>query len=220
MSADLFATGAEARVTLDWFGGEIPVLAVDGIFADPQAVRAAALDLPYGPGTAHYPGRTARHPAGDVSLENFLRNVIALIERDYLPRLPVLPNGQKLSRVRGVDTDFAVTDRHPDELDEEQRKPHVDFVPVFGLVYLNEEERGGTLFYKALASTQPANSEPGYPAASYPGLELAGRIAGRFNRLAIYPGFILHSGEIEGDWITSDERFQTPRLTQRIMFYF
>ena len=220
MSADLFATGSGARAAVELLDGQIPVLAVDGIFDDPRRVREAALALDYGPGTAHYPGRTARFPPGDAALEGFLRKVVSLVEREYLPRLPALPDGRSLSRVRGIDTDFAITDRHPDELDAEQRKPHIDFVPVFGLIYLNEEERGGTLFYKALSSKPPATAEKGYPAASYPGLELAGRIEGRFNRLAIYPGFILHSGEIEGNWIASDARFQAPRLTQRMMFSF
>ena len=50
------------------------------------------------------------------------------------------------------------------------------------------------------------------------GFELCGRIAPVFNRLAIYPGFVLHSGEIAGDWIRSDERFSNPRLTQRLIF--
>jgi imidazolonepropionase-like amidohydrolase len=51
-------------------------------------------------------------------------------------------------------------------------------------------------------------------------LGLAGHIEGRFNRLAIYPGFVLHSGEIDGDWIEKEDRLAAPRLTQRIKFYF
>jgi hypothetical protein len=45
-----------------------------------------------------------------------------------------------------------------------------------------------------------------------------GRIEAAFNRLAIYPGFVPHSGEIVGEWIKTDERFTNPRLTQRLVF--
>ena len=86
----------------------------------------------------------------------------------------------------------------------------------------------GVVFFSVAASFHayyltilaPAVAREGYPTATYPGLELAGRIEGRFNRLAIYPGFILHTGEIAGEWIEGDERFDVPRLTQRMMFYF
>lgn len=217
---DLFATRPDARVELDRLGGEVPIITVDGIFADPHALRETALALNYGPGTAYYPGRIARYPDGDSSLTNFLRKVVALVERDYLPVLPPLRNGRKLTRVRGLDTDFAITELRPDELNSSQRRPHVDPVMVFGLVYLNEEQRGGTMFYKTISRTDSADPKEGYPTASYPGLELAGRIEGRFNRLAVYPGTILHTGEIQGDWIEGDERFRSPRLTQRIMFFF
>ena len=218
--ADLFATAPGASVLLDRLSGEVPILTVDGIFEDPHAVRETALALNFGPGTGSYPGRIARYRDGDPSLASFLRKVVAMVERDYLPILPPLRDGRKITRVRGLDTDFAITELHPDELNSEQRKPHIDPVMIFGLVYLNEEQRGGTMFYKTVSRTAPADPGKGYPKASFPGLELAGRIEGRFNRLAVYPGTILHTGEIEGDWIAGDERFRSPRLTQRIMFFF
>ena len=220
MTDDLFATGDSPTVSVDYIDGRIPYFAVDGIFRSPWAVREAALALPYSEGTAHYPGRVARFPPGDPSLTGFLQKVVSLVARDYLPRMPALPDGSRPVRPRGVDTDFAITDVRPDRLSLEQRMPHVDAVPVFGLVYLNEEPRGGTLFFKPKTAAPPAVDRTGYPTRSDEELEITGRIEGRFNRLAIYPGFILHSAEIEGEWIESDERLQKPRLTQRIMFFF
>ena len=219
MINDLFATGDSATVTVGQIDGRIPYFAVDGIFRDPLAVREAALALPYSQGTAHYPGRVARFPPGDPSLVGFLKKVVSLVTRDYLPRMPELPDGSKPTGLRGVDTDFAITDLPPDRLSPDQRKPHIDPVPIFGLVYLNEEPRGGTLFFKPRADTPGPIDRTGYPTRSDEELEICGHIEGRFNRLAIYPGFILHSGEIEGAWIESDERLQKPRLTQRIMFF-
>jgi len=219
MSEDLFAIAPEARLSGGHIGGRIRYLTIDGIFADPSAVRTAALALPYSSGTAHYPGRVARCPPGDASLTQFLRQVVGIVTSEYLPHLPPARNGQPLSRVRGVDTDFAITDKHPSELSPNQRAPHIDAVPVFGLVYLNDPPRGGTLFFRPHGHAAGADFRSGYPRSDEQ-LEVCGHIEGRFNRLAIYPGFVLHSGEIEGDWIESDDRFTYPRLTQRIMFYF
>src|SRR5579872_3524608 len=219
MSGDLFETAAAAQLSGGYIDRRIPYLTIDGIFADPLAVRAAALALPYSPGTAHYPGRVARFPDGDPSLTELLRKLVGLVANEYLPRLP-LPGGGKASlQVRGADTDFAITDRHPSELTANQRAPHVDAVPVFGLIYLNDEPRGGTLFFKPRGKSAGAADRSGYPRPDEQ-LEVCGHIDGRFNRLALYPGFILHSAEIEGEWIESDGRFTSPRLTQRIMFFF
>lgn len=220
MTDDLFATGDNPKVSVELIDGQIPALAIDGIFKDPHRVREVALGLTYSPGTAHYPGRVARFPADDPSLIAFIRKVVALVGREYLPRLPALPNGQRPGGVRGVDTDFAITDVPPDQLSPEQRKPHIDAVPVFGLLYLNEEERGGTLFFRPKTATPGEIARSGYPTRSDEELEICGRIEGRFNRLAIYPGFVLHSGEIEGEWIKGEERLLKPRLTQRMMFFF
>ncbi|MFL6734891.1 MAG: DUF6445 family protein [Sphingomicrobium sp.] len=92
-------------------------------------------------------------------------------------------------------------------------------MPVFGLIYLNEEDRGGTLFFRPRSRVAPTTGRQGYQTQSDEHVELCGRIEGRFNRLAIYPGFILHSGEVKGDWIENEERLTAPRLTQRIMFF-
>jgi hypothetical protein len=90
---------------------------------------------------------------------------------------------------------------------------------VFGLVYLNREERGGTLFFEQNTQVQNSGQGGGYMTESSDEFELCGRITPAFNRLAIYPGFVPHSGEIHGDWISSDERYSNPRLTQRFVFF-
>ena len=220
MEEDLFATRPAAKVSIGYIDGQVPYLTVDGILADPAAVRAAALALPFSPAPAHYPGRLARFPAGDPSLTGFLHSVAGLVTRDYLPRLPAMPGGARLPALRGIDSDFAITDTHPSELRAQQREPHVDAVPIFGLLYLNEEPRGGTLFFKPRASSGTPGAKSGYPSPEQERFEVCGRIEGLYNRLAIYPGFVLHSGEIAGEWIGSDIRFRSPRLTQRIMFFF
>lgn len=222
MHADslLFALNRGARPTLTLIGGRLPVLIVDEVFADPQAIRAAALALPYEPPGYPYPGRIATPPSEDGSLEAFLRTVLALVNNEYLPKIPpIAANGVRITRFGRVEADFAITDVHPDELAETQRKPHTDPVPIFGLVYLNPKERGGTLFFDPPKTATNEQERRGYISTDDAAYPFVGKIEGRFNRLAIYPGFILHTGEIAGDWIRSDERRMSPRLTQRLVFF-
>lgn len=214
----MFATSAQPTARLEWLAQTIPALLVDNIYRDPARVRNTALGLSYEPGTAHYPGRVARLPPGDAPVIAFLRKVLALVNRHYLPHLPAFQGGRRLTAIRSIDTDFAIMDLHPEELSPQQRRPHIDAVPLFGLIYLNEVDRGGTLFFRSKTDAMSPAVHQGYQVASDEQVQLCGRIEGRFNRLAIYPGFMLHSGEVKGDWIHSDARFEFPRLTQRLMF--
>ena len=143
------------------------------------------------------------------------------LANQFLARVPpIANNGQRLTSFSRVFTDFAVVDVHPDELSADQRLPHTDPVPVFGLLYLNREERGGTLFFEQKAPSRASDEQGGgYVTESTDCFELCGRIEPAFNRLAIYPGFVPHSGEIHGDWIRGEERYSNPRLTQRFVFF-
>jgi hypothetical protein len=214
LDASLFELSSEIEVRFVPAADGLPVLLIDDIYARPDELREAALRLDFEPPSDPYPGRVAV-PGANPSLHLFLRRMLDMVNRDYLPHLPVDPPIPPLSRLH---SDFAVVDRHPDELAAMQRIPHVDPVPIFGLVYLNREERGGTLFFRRTETAQTVEPQLGYLTHSRDGFELAGRIEPAFNRLAVYPGFVPHSGEIAGDWINSDERFTNPRLTQRLLF--
>jgi hypothetical protein len=124
---------------------------------------------------------------------------------NYLNRIPpIAKDGQRITAFREVYTDFAVTDIHPSELSPNQRLPHVDPVPIFGLIYLNQEERGGTLFFDKVGQGSQPLSERGYLTSSNDEYRLR--------------GFVPHTGHIEGDWIEDERRFTSPRLTQRFVF--
>ena len=214
---DLFAVSADAEPRFEFIAGKVPVLIIDNFYARPDEIRSSALQLPYDPPPYPYPGRLARC-AGNPSLAAVQASVLALVNREYLSRVPpIAADGKPIPAFGRLVTDIAKTELHTDELSDVQRIPHVDPVPVFGLVYLNREARGGTLFFRQQAQV-PAGAGEGYITGSTPEFELCGRIEGRFNRLAIYPGFVPHSGEISGDWIRSEERFTEPRLTQRFIF--
>jgi hypothetical protein len=215
----LFAINPNPRGFLRMLGGRLPVLIVDEVFQDPTEIRSTALSLPFKPAGFHYPGRVAVPPSEDGSLGVFLAKVLSLVNNEYLPRIPPIAFKQQPVFAFGkIETDFAITDVHPDELREVQRRPHKDPVPVFGLVYLNPEDRGGTLFFD---DPIPGVAEPprsGYCSTDDPQFGFVGKIEGQFNRLAIYPGFVRHTGEISGGWIRSGDRFANPRLTQRLIF--
>lgn len=214
-----FALNPGSRATMQRLGGKVPVLLIDDVFAAPTALRALALALPYGEPNTVYPGKIAETDGDDPSLQFFLGKILELVNEQYLPRVPPLfVDGQPIARFKRIHADFAVTDRHPDDLEATQRKPHIDPVAIFGLVYLNPEPKGGTLFFEEAGIGVSERSSEGYCTGADLGFSLVGRIEGIFNRLAIYPGFILHSGEIEGAWIRSDERFRSPRLTLRLAF--
>lgn len=213
-----FVLNPNARAAWQLVGGQVPVVTLDGVFKNPQQVRQDALRLSYTRASTGYPGRIADIPPS-LSLEQFRQNVLAFVNKQYLTRVPPihLENGpiRQFSRVY---PDLALTDFHPDELKPSQRKPHIDPNPVFALVYLNEQPRGGTLFFEKAKTAFGTRSE-GYISADDPEFKCIGRIDGLFNRLAVYPGFVLHSGEIDPSWIGTDQRFTSPRLTLRLAFF-
>jgi len=216
---ELFALSSDLQPRLELLGGKIPALLLDNLYRHPDEIRAFALQQRFEPPPYPYPGRLALVPDANPSLQAARRWVLDLVNRAFLPRVPPIAHGgQRLTDFSQLHTDFAVVDIHPDDLSYEQRMPHTDPVPVFGLVYLNREPKGGTLFFERKASPPAPDRLSGYMTESNPAFELCGRIEPAFNRLAIYPGFVPHSGEIGGEWIRTDERFANPRLTQRFVF--
>lgn len=216
---DLFALSPNLSMRFERLGGKIPVLICDEIYARPDEIRQVALRLAYRPPPVPYPGRLAVVEEPNTSLAAVTEWILGVVNGDYLKQVPIALDGRRISGFAKVYTDFAKVELHPTELSLVQRLPHKDPVAIFGLIYLNHEERGGTLFFQPTQVEGQMAPPEGYFTDNAPGFELCGRIEGRFNRLAIYPGFVPHSGEINGDWILGDERFSSPRLTQRFLFY-
>jgi len=215
---DLLNLSSNPSVNFVDAGGSLPVLLIDNVYERPEAVREMALGLDFNRPPNLYPGKVASPP-----VSKWLRTVtewaLRMANDNYLNRIPpIAKDGQRITAFREVYTDFAVTDIHPSELSPNQRLPHIDPVPIFGLIYLNQEERGGTLFFDKVGQGSQPLSERGYLTSSNDEYRLRGRIDAAFNRMAIYPGFVPHTGHIEGDWIEDERRFTSPRLTQRFVF--
>ena len=216
--SDLFQLRPGLSFRFEMIAEGLPVMLVDDLYQRPDEIRETALSLDYQPAPFNYPGRVAPAPRGNPSLNRFLGELLALVNSQYLPRVPIAADGKRITNFSRMHTDFAMVDVYSDDLRPPQRAPHIDEIPIFGLVYLNREERGGTLFFRRLADSETEGEKQGYQTQSGGGYELCGRIEPVFNRLAIYPGFVHHSAEI-GSWIETEERFASPRLTQRMMFF-
>jgi hypothetical protein len=216
--SDLFLLRPGLSFRFEMIAEGLPIMLVDDLYQRPDEIRETALSLDYQAAPFNYPGRVAPAPRGNRSLNRLLGELLALVNSQYLPRVPIAADGKRITNFSRMHTDFARVDVHPDDLRVPQRAPHIDEIPIFGLVYLNREDRGGTLFFRRLADSETAAEKQGYQTQSGGGYELCGRIEPTFNRLAIYPGFVHHSAEI-GSWIETEERFTSPRLTQRLMFF-
>lgn len=192
---------------------DVPALIFDDFFAAPTELRTAALKLAFQgvPGT--YPGRQAHVPRGDNDLAHFHAQVLRIVQETYLPALERIAP----PRIASVKSDFAVVDTHPSKLSLQQRVPHTDPVPIFGLVYLSVPPRGGTIFFEEADTPDPGPAE-GYFTEGNTKWTVSGKVDGVFNRCVFYPGSIPHSGEIVGEWIENRERFDAPRLTLRMLF--
>jgi hypothetical protein len=219
LASDLFSISPNLKPRMERVGGLIPVIVIDDFYQRPDEIRSAALSLSYDAPDYPYPGKLAKLPAGNPSVTSLLQWALATVNGAYLPKVPPMATGGKpIQAFSKVYSDFAVVDVHPDELSPIQRIPHIDPVPVFGLIYLNREDRGGTMFFDQIAEVDVGRVGQGYLSESSREYRLLGRIEAAFNRLAIYPGFVPHSGEIVGEWIKTEERFTSPRLTQRLVF--
>ena len=199
-----------------------PVVTVDGFHPDPDALRVAAANTPFGPARRHYPGLRAPLPADYFQR---VRPVLAPVLRDVF--------GQ--AAIDLIDASFSIVTTPPADLTLEQRLPHVDAVDAgrIALVhYLKPEDNRGTAFYRHRATRyetiDTARSKVYFsrleeelradlPAAGYIDgdtrlFERIAHVEARYNRAVIYRSALLHSGSIPpGATLGSDPA--TGRLT-------
>src|SRR4051812_17165678 len=120
---ELFELSPGLEIRIEPIADGLPVALIDNVYARPDAVREAALDLSFGPPPDPYPGRLAAVPNADASLDVFLGRWLAFVNRDYLP---MLRSAARIDRLTRVHCDFAIVDVHPDQLKDHQRVPHTD----------------------------------------------------------------------------------------------
>jgi len=220
--AERFRLNPSAQVHIETTAAGCPILIVDDMYADPHAVRAAALAGRYDASLAYYPGM---HSVIDPA--------------DLLPLLGQL--AQLLSTLSDVrctaddfSSDFSIVTTPAREMLAKQKHPHIDPTPLAGIVYLNPDyEIGTSMFrhipldlaivrteedhirYNAWLETEGEHTQPVTYAVGNDGIwEHLHTIPGRFNRLAMYPGNAFHS--IAMTDVAANPTMDKARLTQRL----
>lgn len=181
-----------------------------------------------------YPGVRALLP------QSYVTALLPVIDH-MLTNYCDIPAGFELFPQAGF---FSLVTLQPEELSAEQCIPHFDSTdPRYFAVmqYLNEGDFGGTTFYshrptgfenisesrrrlflesaKTFIETGAQADRPGYINGSDGHFKALGSIRYRHNRLVMYPGSLLHSGNIErGRDISADPR--TGRLTANLFVQF
>lgn len=205
-------TATASQYSVERFGREgEPVVIIDDFSADAEALVSAAAQLQFEAGGPNYPGVRAPGKA------HYLQ-----ARADVLKTVFTSVFGSRQS-AKFAECNYSLVTMHPAQLSPVQRLPHFDSPDPACLAvlhYLCRPEDGGTAFYRHRATGfetitqdrmsgyfQTLNGElarDGAPPETYPDAETAqfeqiGRVEARFNRLVIYRGQTLHSGQIPAD---------------------
>lgn len=221
-AADPFALNPAAAVHIEQVGAGCPVLVIDDFYADPHAVRALALGGNYDSSLAYYPGL---HSRIDSTLIQPLFDRIAQLLRQL---------GHASVRAEALFSDFSIVTTPAREMLAKQKHPHIDGLPLAGVVYLSPELEIGTAFfehrplglamlrnpdeigrYDAWLQQQGQSTQPDtYAVEDGTVWVKLHAVAGRFNRMVMYPGNAFHSIDMRD--VPASQTLANARLTQRL----
>lgn len=226
-AAPVHALNPLARVSVLQLASGCPVLQIDDFYADPHAVRAQALAGRYDGSVAYYPGLHAQLADDDR------HQMLGAVARILAALNSVRCTPQDMT------TDYSIVTTPASEMLAMQKHPHVDDVPLAGVVYLNPDYAVGTSFFRhrptGLAFVRDAEERRRYHAwlaaegeRTQPSTYAVGdadegpwehlySTEGRFNRLVLYPGTAFHSIAMQD--IGRNLRMDSARLTQRIFIH-
>ncbi len=211
------AFNPDARISSLALGRQAsPVVIIDDVLKGAEAVAAYGRnEAAFAPPVTAYPGLNAPLPAG--SLAPFIA--------DLMPRLAGIfgiPRDTQLDG-RGY---FGLVTLREDDLTPGQSIPHVDNIGDRGLaavIYLCGEDKGGTGFYRHRSTAFERLTKDNiavynsvldfetrhalarrYPVGDHPLFERIGEVEACFNRLAVYPCNLLHSGQVDPSRLSAD----------------
>jgi len=216
-----FEPNPQARVHIETLSSGCPVMVIDDFYADPMAVRAQALAGQYDSSLAYYPGlHCAIDPAHKLRLHAVLAQLLASL-------------GSLRCAPTDIASDFSIVTTPAREMLALQKHPHVDGVPLAGVLYLNPDFEVGTSFFRhrptglafvrneaeqqaigAWMTEFGERLQPDTYAVGGDGVwEPLHSVAGRFNRLVMYPGTAFHSIAMRD--VVHNLTLDSARLTQR-----
>ena len=217
----VFAINPAAQVHIETLSSGCPVVVIDDFYADPHAVRALALAGNYDSSLAYYPGLHSRiAPALQLPLQQALVRLLAAL-------------GSVACEPADIASDFSIVTTPASQMLAQQKHPHVDGLPLAGVLYLNPDFEVGTSFFRhrptGLAFVRtPAEADTHrrwmetFGAQHQPATYAVGdgviwehlhSVAGRFNRLVMYPGTAFHSIAMQD--VVHNLGLDSARLTQR-----
>lgn len=196
-----------------------PVLVIDNLLLDTAWLCQHAQQADFsGQADNYYPGIRAATP---LLYQVAIRQVL----------FPLLHNvfAPKASELRMLMSAYSIATTKTSELRPIQMLPHFDTVEPTQLAmvhYLCGKEQGGTSFYrhnetgferinaqrlpgyaqllKQQAKAARLHEKPGYMNGSTPLFERMEQVEAQFNRAVIYPGSLLHSGDIQQALLSAD----------------
>jgi len=197
-----------------------------------QAIDLAASLAPFPQVANHYYPGLRRKVAGNEPAFTYFDRICRALPQ-------ILSEVWGVHRFQITEAGFSLVTQRPNEIQLIQRIPHFDTLDLGNfavLHYLSRPEKGGTSFYRHRRTgfeVITADRHPrfrtaldedlrayGPPAEAYIGestqaFERIAEYEGRFNRLLVYQGSLLHSGQIpEGFDFSTDPR--TGRLTGNV----
>jgi len=202
-----------------------PLLVIDNLVSDPDALVEQAAGKVFGDVTSYYPGLRSKAP---LTYQQFVLSQMRGLFGEYF--------GLQPGTVRFTACHFSVVTMPADKLSHLQCIPHID--SVFGnelafVHYLFKADLGGTTFYRhrrtgyevinqarqseyfAFVEEEkhgPNKPERRYIYGSTALYEAVGHQEGIFNRLVIYRRNSLHSGSIRDDFVP-DPNPRTGRIS-------
>lgn len=203
-------TEFDDRISIETIGREKSRIAfVRDVFEDPDSIIALAADAQYAARSKAYPG--VRSPV-DEEVATLVKSAIAATARRLM--------AVEISHLAGGVHYSIVTQRPFDRLGR-ARRPHADDstgVLMAAVLYLNRGPHGGTgffrhrgtgfelitaerkSFYKSVVQIEQSGivqSEGIASHADHPDYMRIATAAPKFNSMVVYPGAILHSGDID-----------------------
>lgn len=196
-----------------------PVLVIDNVLLDTDWLCQQAQQADFsGQADNYYPGIRAAAPL--VYQQAITQALFPLVHNVFAP---------KASELRMLMSAYSIATTKTSELRPIQMLPHFDTVEPLQLAmvhYLCSQEFGGTSFYRhnetgyerITAARLPGYAEllkqqakaarlhetPGYMNGSTPLFQRLHQVSAQINRVVIYPGSLLHSGDIQQALLSAD----------------
>jgi hypothetical protein len=223
---NVFEINPKHHAYVKWLGNrEVPLFCIDNIFANPNGVRQFAFQREFPSSQAYYPGRHQPLSSSEPGVASFCGFIADLLSR--ATRKKISPGS--------IASDFSILTTPEGKLLGTQGQPHIDGTPMLGVIYLNDGDYGGTIFfrnrttksmrvqtpvekahYEAITQDKHEAARPTkYITDSDQDWEKVDLVDGLKNRLVIWPGNVFHSIEVKVP--PEKGAFSEKRLTQRVI---